>query len=193
MTADLSFEQISHLLMLDERAPTPEALSRWQAMYPEYRDSLAEFFEIWAEQVDEPAETDAAIDEALLQRGADYAMEILRRYGSIVSETPFVESIEPFDQLVLAAIFLLRGDAYLVNITQKFKEISGTDVLLVSIVGSLGRLEKWHLIEWRYASPEAEPENDGRKYFMVTIAGERALAHAKAFSKEVADILGDFA
>ena len=40
---------------------------------------------------------------------------------------------------------------------------------------------------------EVEPDAENTNYYTVTMTGERALAHAKATSKVVADFLGDFA
>jgi hypothetical protein len=40
---------------------------------------------------------------------------------------------------------------------------------------------------------EIEPEAKDTVYFTITMSGERALAHAKATSRLVADFLEDFA
>jgi hypothetical protein len=58
---------------------------------------------------------------------------------------------------------------------------------------SLERLEMKGLVSARYADPEFEPEADSRRYFTVTLSGERALAHARETSTVVARFLPDFA
>ena len=40
---------------------------------------------------------------------------------------------------------------------------------------------------------EMESEKEHFRYFMATLAGERALAHAKATSETIAGLLGDLA
>jgi hypothetical protein len=79
-------------------------------------------------------------------------------------------------------------------ITRMVGKMSGRRVLLASIFQSLRRLEHWKLVETRYANPETEPQNEGRQYFLATMAGERALAYAKATATEGAveeGFLGD--
>jgi hypothetical protein len=58
---------------------------------------------------------------------------------------------------------------------------------------SLGRLEAWRLVSSPISDPKTEPDRRTRRYFMVTIAGERALARVKETSKLLANFLEDFA
>jgi len=69
----------------------------------------------------------------------------------------------------------------------------GTEVMLASTFASLNRLESRGLVSSRVAGPETEPEGRTRRYFTVTLAGDRALAQAKETSKLLADFLGDLA
>ena len=193
MTNEL-LEDVLDAVMLEEPKPSYAALLRWTERYPQYRDALADFFATWALQdarAQQPQQV--RIDEdRLVEKGVDYAMEILRRQGRVLPAGA-IESLEPFDQLVLTAIYLLRGEAYSGNITERVSDMSGQEVLLGSTFLALEGLEKRSLISSRPADPETEPENQGRLYFTVTLAGERALAHAKQTSKLLADLLGDFA
>ena len=68
----------------------------------------------------------------------------------------------------------------------------GQEALLASTFQSLDRLEQQYLIFGRDADPESEPGGKTRRYFTVTIAGERALAAAKATSTVVAKALEDY-
>lgn len=90
-------------------------------------------------------------------------------------------------------MFLLRGSGRAANITDKVSEMSGKEVLLASTFMSLDRLERKGLVESRRANPETEPEHTGRRYFMATMAGERALAYARATSRIVDGLLGGLA
>jgi hypothetical protein len=189
---DLSFEAVVHQLMLEELAPSHEALVRWQKRYPKWRDSLAEYFADWTmdRELPEPG-PDPEIDEAAtVEKGVKYAMDILRREEGFVPKTS-VEKLKPFDQLVLAAVFLLRGSGHVVAITERVSEMSGKRAFLASIFGSLSVLERKGLVESRPANPETESEKKDPRYFMATMAGERALAYAKATSQTIAGLLED--
>ena len=190
----LIFESIVHQLMLEEPAPSHEALVRWQKRYPEWRDSLAEYFADWAMDRELPAPgADPEFDEAAtVEKGVKYAMDILRREEGFVPKTS-VEKLKPLDQLVLAVVFVSRGSGHPITILEKVSEMSGKRVLLGSILGSLDRLERKGLVESRPANPETESEKEHSRYFMATLAGERALAYAKATSETIAGLLGDLA
>jgi PadR family transcriptional regulator, regulatory protein PadR len=195
MTEKITFEDVLDELMLEEPKPHYEALVRWQNRYPQYRDQLADFFATWGVQefLAEAGVPEPDIDEEkLVKKGVDYAMEILRRQGRIIPRTEVV-TLQPFDQLVLTAIYLLFGDAYVVNITERVSEMLGREVLLASTFESLDRLEQRDLILGRDADPKTEPGGKTRRYFTVTLVGERALATAKATSTVVAKALEDFA
>jgi DNA-binding MarR family transcriptional regulator len=185
MTQNLSFEDVLDELMIEEPKPAPEALARWQKRYPQYHQALANFFETWAVQEARAQEPDEiAVDEdKLVQKGVDYAMNILSKQGRLLPDS--VESLTSFDQLVLTAAYLLRGQGYPVNVTEKVGEMSGTRALLGSVLVSLDRLESKYLI----SSREIEEEGKTRRYFTVTLHGEQALAHAKETSTVVARFL----
>ena len=194
MTEQLSFEEVLNELMLAEAKPSYEALVRWQERYPDYRDRLADYFATWGVQAfhaeySPPVKVD---EDRIVQRTVNHAMDILRRQGRLIPKDS-VETLLPFDQLVLTAVFQLRGAGDAADIAAKVREIAGRDVLLASVFGSLRKLEGRRLLESRYADAETEPEKEGTRYFMATMAGERALAHAKATASAVDDFLGDFA
>jgi len=104
-----------------------------------------------------------------------------------------VDSTQPFDQLVLTAIYLLHGKANVANVSEKAGEVQGKEVLLASTFASLDRLEQRHLIMGLDADPKTEPGGKTRRYFTVTLSGERALAVAKATIPAVAKALEGFA
>jgi PadR family transcriptional regulator PadR len=194
MTEKLSFDDVLDDLMLEEETPSYEALVRWQERYPQYRKELANHFAIWAMQEARAQLPDRTeIDEKkLVQKGVDYAMEILRKQGRLLPDAP-VRSLQPFDQLVLTAVYLLQGQGHAVNIAEKVGEMSETRALLGSILMSLDRLEEQHLVSSWVDESGNEPAGKARRYFRVTLRGERALACAKETSTVVARFLPDFA
>jgi hypothetical protein len=148
MSKHPSFEAILHELMLEEPEPSYEALVRWQKRYPKYRVALRDYFVDWASDRElPPPGPDAEIDEdALVQKGVDYAMDLLRREEGFIPKTS-VEKLSPLSQLILAAVWVLRGSGGIAEITEKVREISGKKVVLGTTIGTLGRLERKALVE----------------------------------------------
>ena len=185
----LSIDEVLDLVMLEEDEPSQAALLRWVERYPDYQAALTDFFATWTMQelhakYAEPTKID---EEKLIQRGVDYAMEILRKQGRVVPAGT-VESLSPFDQMVLAAAHALQGQGWAVNITEEVSKMRGTQVLLGSTFASLDSLEERGLVLAR-----REKENPKRRYYTMTVVGDNSLAYAKAHSKVIADFLGDFA
>ena len=173
------------------------ALKRWQEHYPQYRDRLAEFFNGWALQklyhdLPEDNELPEIDEKRLVKEGVDFAMEILRTQGRLLPATP-AELPAEFDQLLLTAIYLLHGKADPVCIAQKVGEMTNREVFVGDIYVALDRLENQELVRGVDADPACEPDGNPRRYFTVTLAGDRVLALAKQRSTAVADFLEDFA
>jgi len=193
MTEFISFDDVLAELMLEEEHPTQEALVRWQERYPQYREALASFFETWAGQEALSDLPQAHIDEEkIVRKGVDYALDILQKQGRLISPES-IGSLGEYDQLVLTTVYLLHGKGHPATITAKVGQLTGKRALLGSIFVSLERLEMKGLVSSRYADPAIEPEADTRRYFTVTLSGERALAHARETSAVVARFLPDFA
>ncbi len=195
MTDKVTLEDVLDELMLEESKPDYEALVRWQQRYPRYRRELAEFFATWSmqEHLAEVLPEPVIDEEKIIKKGVEYAMAILRRQGRIIEKSEAEAPLEPLDQLVLTAIYLLHGDAYVVNITERVGRMLDKEVLLASTFASLDRLEERYLIMGRDADPKTEPGGKNRRYFIVTLSGERALAVAKASVPAVAKALAEFA
>jgi hypothetical protein len=173
------------------------ALKRWQERYPQYRDRLAEFFNGWALQklyqdLPEDDELPPIDEERLVKEGVEFAMEILRSQGRLLPETP-AELPAESDQLILTAIYLLHGKADPVRIAARAGEMSNREVFVGDMYVALDRLENQGFVRSVDADPACEPDGNPRRYFTVTLAGERVLALAKQRSTVVADFLGDFA
>ena len=192
MSRNESFEDVLDMLMLEESEPTDEALARWSERYPEYREDLADFFATWASTENRTEPEPDTDEEWIVQQSASHAMEILRRQGRLAPKRP-IPTLSAHDQFVLTAIYLLGGKGYPVTITMKVSEMMGKQALLGSVYVSLDRLQTQGLALSRLADPKTEPENQTRRYFTVTMAGERELAHARETSTLVARFLPDFA
>ena len=191
MTKDLSFDDVLELLMMEESSPHYKVLQKWQERYPRYKKELAGFFATWAIQEHNPAPS--VIDkERLAAEGTKRTMEMLRQQGRIVPADQ-IESLSPFDQLVLTAVYLLRGEGDTASVTEKVSEMTGQEVTQEATSLALSGLKERLLIDSWVPDTEIEPDVEDTTYYTVTMTGERALAHAKATSKVVADFLGDFA
>jgi hypothetical protein len=191
MTQNLSFDDVLELLMMEESSPHYDVLRKWQERYPRYARELAQFFATWAIQEHHPAPS--VIDrKRLAAQGKQKTMEMLRQQGRIVSGDK-IEPISQFDQLVLTAVYLLHGDADTVSVTEKISEMTEQEVLQEATSLALSGLQQRLLIDSWVPDTEIEPDVEDTTYYTVTMTGERALAHAKATSKVVADFLGDFA
>jgi hypothetical protein len=180
-----TFDDILVELRLEEPEPTYEALLRWQNRYPGFRESLADFFALWAIQ-QEPIDDLPQIDEEeIAANGLQYAMKLLEEQGRIIPDD-HIEPVGQFDQMVLAGIYVLQGRADAGRLVEKVSEMAGQQVYLGPMLNALSRLESKHLIEcW-------ESENS-EFYYNTTIVGERAMAYAEETSRVVTGLLGDLA
>jgi hypothetical protein len=166
-------------------------LLEWQERYPRYERELAQFFATWAIQEHHPGPS--VIDkERLVTEGRQKTMQMLRQQGRIVPDDQ-IEPLSPFDQLVLTAVFLLRGEGDTASVTDKVTEMTGQEVPEEATSLALRGMQQRLLIDSWVPDTEIDPEAENTIYFTVTMTGERALAHAKATQKVVADFLGDFA
>jgi hypothetical protein len=191
MTKDLSFDEVLELLMMEESSPHYNVLLEWQNRYPRYEKELAQFFATWAIQEHHPGPS--VIDkERLVAEGKQQTMQMLRQQGRIAPDDQ-IEPLSPFDQLVLTAVFLLRGEGDTASITEQVSEMKGQEVTQEATSLALRGMQQRLLIDSWVPDMEIEPEAENTIYFTVTMTGERALAHAKATQKVVADFLGDFA
>ena len=98
-------------------------------------------------------------------------------------------SIDPFDEQVLAAVYALHGQGYPVNIGEKVGDMSGNRPMLGTVLTSLDGLESKYLVMGR----DVPAEGKTRRYFTLTISGEKVLMRVKEASPVVARFLADFA
>jgi len=190
MTEKITFEDVLDELMLEEPKPDYEALVRWQQRYPQYRKELAEFFATWSmqEHLAEVLPEPVIDEEKIVKKGVEYAMEILRKQGRLLP-ADYNPPIDPFDEQVLAAVYALHGQGYPVNIGENVGDMSGNRPMLGTVLTSLDRLESKYLVMGR----DVPAEGKMRRYFTLTISGEKVLMRVKEASPVVARFLADFA
>src|SRR3954470_22579432 len=130
-----SFDDVVDELMVEESRPSYEALVRWLDRYPQFQNELRDYFATWAIQSFRSGSADLSEmdEEKMAKKSVDYAMRMLQQQGRLIPKKP-VEAVAPADQLVLAAVYLLRGYGYAVNVLDKVSEISGSRVTLGSIL-----------------------------------------------------------
>jgi DNA-binding PadR family transcriptional regulator len=95
------------------------------------------------------------------------------------------DSVGQFEQIVLAAISMLRNEAYGLAIHAKISELAGRPVNLGAMYTTLDRLEDKGYI--RSEEKEATPERGGRpkRYCYLEAAGAEALRESIATSQRV--------
>jgi hypothetical protein len=92
-------------------------------------------------------------------------------------------TLGPYEQLALAAVSLLRGQASSYTALQKAGELAGRDVPVFSFGLAFRRLEKLDLIQ---TSVETLPSDGRQERVRITPRGERALAAAGVIVEECA-------
>src|SRR5437763_9021569 len=85
-----------------------------------------------------------------------------------------------FEQLVLTAVLLCRGNAYGIAVHEKVEELGDRKVKLPSIYVTLDRLEDKGYVKSWFGDPTPERGGRSKRYFRVLVAGERALADSVA-------------
>jgi PadR family transcriptional regulator, regulatory protein PadR len=100
-----------------------------------------------------------------------------------------VETLGQFEQLVLLATYLLRGEGYSVSIRDEVNARSSKRVMLGAVYVSLERLERRGLVSSHFAEPTPIRGGKAKRYFKVTPAGEKALALAKFYARQLVETL----
>ena len=83
-----------------------------------------------------------------------------------------------FEIYVMLALDRLGLEAYGVTIRQEITARTGREVAIGAVYATLARLETKGLVTHRLSQPQPVPGGRARKYFRLTTAGERALAHS---------------
>ena len=83
-----------------------------------------------------------------------------------------------FEIYVMLALDRLGAEAYGITIRQEITARTGREVAIGAVYATLSRLEAKGLVVHRLSQPQPVPGGRARKYFRLTPAGERALAHS---------------
>jgi len=83
-----------------------------------------------------------------------------------------------FELYVMLAVAHLGDTAYGVAIRREIEARTSREIAIGAVYATLGRLGDKGLVTFDLSEPEPVPGGRSRKYFTLTAAGERALAHA---------------
>lgn len=92
-----------------------------------------------------------------------------------------------FELYVMLAISHLDGDAYGIAIRREIEQRTGRDIAIGAVYATLGRLGDKGLVRFDLSAPEPVPGGRARKYYRLTPAGGRALAHAASMMSRMMD------
>ena len=92
-----------------------------------------------------------------------------------------------FEQLILLALVRLGDQAYGVPIHGEIVRRARRDVTIAAVYKTLERLEDKGMIASTLGPPTAERGGRRKKYFRIQPAGRRALSHALASLRRMAD------
>jgi hypothetical protein len=113
------------------------------------------------------------------------------RLPNVGADNKYV-SLGYVDQLVLTAIYLLRGEGTSLGIADKVNELVSRVSDTGAVFIALDRLERGRLIASRRIGAQKGGE-DVKVVFAVTPDGERMLKEIRAAARQLADALADFA
>lgn len=83
-----------------------------------------------------------------------------------------------FELYVMLAVAHLGEAAYGVAIRREIEDRTGREIAIGAVYATLGRLGDKGLVTFALSEPEPVPGGRSRKYFTLSAAGERALAHS---------------
>jgi PadR family transcriptional regulator PadR len=83
-----------------------------------------------------------------------------------------------FEIYVMLALAHLAPEAYGVTIRQEITRRTGREIAIGAVYATLSRLQEKGLVRYTLSDPLPVQGGRTRKYFTLTSAGERALAHA---------------
>jgi hypothetical protein len=103
---------------------------------------------------------------------------------------PRFVSLGHVDQLVLTAVYLLRGEGISLRIDEKVSDMTAHIVDTGAVFISLDRLERGKLISTRPL--QVEGYDEPQLAFSVTAEGKRMLKEVRAGAKQLVELLADF-
>jgi len=138
-------------------------------------------------------EVKAARDRFLLlvkeRRTLQEALDNFRSSKIVPDVTKWV-SLGHVDQLVLTAVYLLRGEGTSLQIDEKVNDLTAHIVDTGAVFISLDRLERGQLISTK--PMKVEGYDEPQLVFSITAEGKRMLREVRAGAKRLAELLADF-
>ena len=138
-------------------------------------------------------EIEAARDRFLLlvkeRRTLQEALDNFTSSKLVPDVTKYV-SLGHVDQLVLATVYLMRGEGRSLQIDEKVSDLTSHIVDTGAVFLSLDRLERGQLISSKPVKVEGYDEP--QLAFSITAEGKRMLAAVKAGAKRLVEALADF-
>ena len=89
------------------------------------------------------------------------------------------------EELVLLAVWRLKGNAYCVTIRKQVSEVSGKAMSFGAVYVPLHRLEKKGLLKSTYGSPTNVRGGRSKRYYELTPRGKKALAEVRELHKAI--------
>ena len=138
-------------------------------------------------------EVKAARDRFLLlvkqRRTLQEALDNFKSTKEVPDVTKYVR-LGYVDQLVLTAVYLMRGEGSSLGIDEKVSDMTSQIVDTGAVFISLDRLERGKLIETKPVKWEGFDEP--QLVFSITADGKRMLKSVKAGAKQLLEALADF-
>lgn len=96
------------------------------------------------------------------------------------------------EELILAAIWRLAGNAYIVTLRKHFDKITGKSINGGSLCNTLASLVRKGLIKSQESKPVSRQGGRRKVLYFLTIEGKRALNHANKIQKLVWEGFSEF-
>jgi len=94
-----------------------------------------------------------------------------------------------FEQIILASIITLRGEAYGVSIRKRAKDLSGKSIMYGSLYNILDQLHRKGYVTRAKRKPPSDEGGHEKIFYTVTPSGMKALQKAQAIQSAIWDSL----
>jgi len=94
-----------------------------------------------------------------------------------------------FEQIILASIITLKGDAYGVSIRKRAKDLSGKSIMYGSLYNILDQLHRKAYVTRAKKKPPLDEGGHEKIFYTVTPSGMKALQKVQAIQSAIRDSL----
>ncbi|MFC2142480.1 PadR family transcriptional regulator [Acidobacteriota bacterium] len=103
-----------------------------------------------------------------------------------------MKELTVLEQIILASIFSLDGDAYGVAIRKRVKSLTGKNLMYGTLYNALDQLRrKGYILKAKSSKPDEGREKRGRVYYSLSPSGKKALRSAHRLQKTIWDSIPD--